>query len=305
MAQPLAAPYSEFADDDGAPLAGGKVYTYAAGTDTPQDSYTNSTGNIPAANPVVLDSAGRATIWLSGYYKIVVTDANDVIIRTVDNITAVGSSGDMNKSVYDAANIQEQLVGLTAVQTLTNKTITTKASATGGAGFNIPAGTAPNSPVSGDEWGTTAGRYARINGATKQYGFVAAATYTAAVTCGTSGTVTLNTSFDTLSEYRVGDLVFVQGLLVVSSVSSPLGELRISLNTTAAGSLTEGADFAIADLILDGTASANAGRNVATIAPGGTYIVGQTASATGLTNNLAAQITTSTSIYVQAIYRAA
>lgn len=35
-----------------------------------------------------------------------------------------GGSGDMTKAVYDASNIGEQLVGLTATQTLTNKTLT-------------------------------------------------------------------------------------------------------------------------------------------------------------------------------------
>lgn len=124
MAQPMALPYSYFADANGAPLAGGKVYTYIAGTTTPQNSYTDSTGITPAANPVILDSAGRAEIWLSGYYKIIIKDSLDNIIHTTDNITALGSTGDMNKSVYDAANIQEQLVGLTAVQTITNKTLT-------------------------------------------------------------------------------------------------------------------------------------------------------------------------------------
>ena len=43
---------------------------------------------------------------------------------------------------------------------------TTTASATGGAGFNLPHGTAPTSPVNGDFWTTTLGVYARINGST-------------------------------------------------------------------------------------------------------------------------------------------
>lgn len=123
MAQPLAAPFSYFADANGAPLAGGKVYTYAAGTTTPQNSYTDAGGAVPAANPVILDSAGRATIWLSGYYKIVVKDALDNTISTTDNITATSTGGDMLASIYDPAQIEEQLVGLTAAQTLTNKTL--------------------------------------------------------------------------------------------------------------------------------------------------------------------------------------
>jgi hypothetical protein len=54
-------------------------------------------------------------------------------------------------------------------------------------------------------------------------------TYTAAIACGTSGTVTLNASYDTASYTKIGDLVSVQGLLIVSSVSSPVGYFTISL----------------------------------------------------------------------------
>lgn len=88
MAQPLAAPYSYFADANGAPLSGGKVYTYFAGTSTPQAAYTDSTGGIALSNPVILDSAGRAQIWLIGSYKIIVKDSLDNTISTTDNITA-------------------------------------------------------------------------------------------------------------------------------------------------------------------------------------------------------------------------
>ena len=45
--------------------------------------------------------------------------------------------------------------------------IVTVASAAGGAGLNLPPGTAPNSPRDGDLWTTTAGLYARINGTTQ------------------------------------------------------------------------------------------------------------------------------------------
>ena len=54
-------------------------------------------------------------------------------------------------------------------------------------------------------------------------------TYTAAITCGTSGTITLNTATDTASYTKIGDLVSVQGLLIVASVSSPVGYFKISL----------------------------------------------------------------------------
>lgn len=45
--------------------------------------------------------------------------------------------------------------------------ITTVASASGNAGFNLPAGSAPSSPTNGDIWTTTSGLFSRINGATQ------------------------------------------------------------------------------------------------------------------------------------------
>jgi hypothetical protein len=55
-----------------------------------------------------------------------------------------------------------------AGDTFTGK-LNTAASAAGGAGFSLPAGFAPTSPVNGDVWTTTTGLFARVNGATQQY----------------------------------------------------------------------------------------------------------------------------------------
>lgn len=45
------------------------------------------------------------------------------------------------------------------------------ASAAGGASLNIAPGSAPSAPDNGDEWATSAGRFAKMNGATRQYVF--------------------------------------------------------------------------------------------------------------------------------------
>lgn len=82
----LPVPKAQFFDNNGVPLNGGKVYTYEAGTTTPKDTYVASDG-AANLNPVILDSAGRANIWLDGNYKITLTDANDVPIYTVDDVT--------------------------------------------------------------------------------------------------------------------------------------------------------------------------------------------------------------------------
>jgi hypothetical protein len=57
-------------------------------------------------------------------------------------------------------------------------------------------------------------------------------TYTATMTCSTSGTITLNTSFRTLSYTKIGRQVTVTGTLNVDSVSSPTGVVWISLPFT-------------------------------------------------------------------------
>lgn len=121
MAVLLEAPYSQFLDANGAPLNGGKVYTYTAGTTTPKATFTDNTEVTPAANPIILDSAGRAAIWVTGSYRFDVKTSADVLIRTTDNYTAPTTGGDMLKANYDPANINQQVVGTTAAQTVSNK----------------------------------------------------------------------------------------------------------------------------------------------------------------------------------------
>mgnify|MGYP003343058003 CR=1 FL=1 len=56
---PLAGAGSQFFDNNGVPLAGGLLYTYTAGTTTPQTTYTTNAGTIANANPIVLNAFGR------------------------------------------------------------------------------------------------------------------------------------------------------------------------------------------------------------------------------------------------------
>jgi microcystin-dependent protein len=73
-------------DADGAPLAGGKLYTYASGTSTPLAVYTDVLLTIPAANPVVLDANGESTLYVEAgvAYKFVLKDSSDVTQWTID-----------------------------------------------------------------------------------------------------------------------------------------------------------------------------------------------------------------------------
>ncbi len=57
-------------NNDGTVAAGCKLYTYAAGTTTPKNAYTDSAGAAPHQNPITLDAKGEAVIYWSGAYKV-------------------------------------------------------------------------------------------------------------------------------------------------------------------------------------------------------------------------------------------
>lgn len=89
MASLSPTPKLQFFGTDGLPLVGGKLYTYAAGTTTPLATYTDHTGNTANTNPVILDSAGEADVWLpeTTAYKYVLKTSEDVSLFTVDYVS--------------------------------------------------------------------------------------------------------------------------------------------------------------------------------------------------------------------------
>ena len=108
----------QFFDNNGQPLSGGKIYTYAAGTTTPQATYTSALGITPHSNPIILDSAGRVPggeIWLTDglVYKFVIETSTGGLIGTYDNITGVNSN-------FVNYTVQEEVITATAGQTVFN-----------------------------------------------------------------------------------------------------------------------------------------------------------------------------------------
>lgn len=101
----------QFFDNNGLPLAGGKIYTYAAGTTTPLVTYTARDGVTPNTNPIILDSAGRtpAQIWSTEglLYKYVVATANDVVLRTWDNIGGSTVASDLAQDLASTTDNAE------------------------------------------------------------------------------------------------------------------------------------------------------------------------------------------------------
>ena len=116
---PVGGVAAQFFTNNGTPLAGGKIYTYSAGTTTPATTYTSSQGNVQWTNPIVLNAGGRVPsggeIWLTDgiNYKFVLKDANDVTIATYDNISGINSS-------FVAYTNQQEIQVATAGQTVFN-----------------------------------------------------------------------------------------------------------------------------------------------------------------------------------------
>ena len=102
---PLGGAASQFFDNNGVILSGGKIYAYAAGTTTPQATYTSSSGATPHANPIILDSAGRVPngeIWLTDnlVYKFIIETSTGVLLGTYDNLPGINDV-DFNASLVE------------------------------------------------------------------------------------------------------------------------------------------------------------------------------------------------------------
>ena len=93
----------QFFDENGKPLAAGKLFTYVAGSSTPVFTYKSITGSERNTNPIILDAAGYAdfVLELGASYKFVLKDKNDVFKKQWDNVTAADISKTLEQLVTD------------------------------------------------------------------------------------------------------------------------------------------------------------------------------------------------------------
>lgn len=91
----------QFLNASGVPYSGAKLFYYASGSTTKQNTYTTSVGNVANSNPIVLDSAGRTPygVWLTAglTYKEVLAPSTDTDppgspIYTEDGISGVNDT---------------------------------------------------------------------------------------------------------------------------------------------------------------------------------------------------------------------
>jgi len=96
---PVAGAGWQFFDANGDPLSGGKLYTYIAGTTTPQATYTSVSGLTANANPIILNSEGRVSgtneVWLDSAvsYKLILQTSASVQLWSADDLSGIAGFG--------------------------------------------------------------------------------------------------------------------------------------------------------------------------------------------------------------------
>lgn len=131
MAQGTPLPFvkAQWFDNNADPASGYKLFVYDAGTTTKRTTYSDSALSVANTNPIVLDSAGRALVFLSARsHKLVLapptdTDPPTSPVWTQDNVAALsafatnldlsGTAGEMI-SVNDVVYLSDGNGGTTA-----------------------------------------------------------------------------------------------------------------------------------------------------------------------------------------------
>jgi hypothetical protein len=124
----------------------------------------------------------------------------------------------------------------------------------------------------------------------------------ATVTCSTSGTVTLDSGYNSLSYVKIGSVVHLTGLLSVTSVSSPVGAFSVPLPFVVAN-LADAAGTSAATVHIDATNTANSSDFCAIVNETETALRVYLGNTTSLTSDSANQLKAGSSIYISVTYR--
>lgn len=159
--QPLSSPKFRAFTASGQPLAGGKLYAYAAGTSTPLATYTTRAGTVANPSPVVLDANGEADVWLtpSTLYKFELRSSTEVVQWTVDNFPAPPDSA-VNNSFSAGITVTQSAANTQAVQatgTGTGPGVAATGGGTSGTGVSGTGGAPNGAGVAGTGAGTGPG----------------------------------------------------------------------------------------------------------------------------------------------------
>jgi hypothetical protein len=122
----LVSPKNQFFDSSGAPLTGGTVTTYLAGTTTLATTYQDKALTTANTNPITLNARGECSIWgdSGSNYKWLVKDSTGATLYTEDNIPGAADTGAAATAAAAAAAVHA-----TAAQTAETNAETAEANA--------------------------------------------------------------------------------------------------------------------------------------------------------------------------------
>lgn len=125
--------------------------------------------------------------------------------------------------------------------------------------------------------------------------------HTATITCSTSGTISVDGSYNQLSYTKIGRMVTVCGQLIVSGYSSPVGYAKISL-PFAIADLTQNSGRGVGAITLGDVASSNISNFISTCVEGESVLRIYLGDSTSFQSDSANQIQTNTIIYITFTY---
>lgn len=284
-----------------APLNGdfwsnGSKFRYTLGGttyDIASESYVTTRGYITssALSPYLLSSTAASTYQtIAGMSSYLTTASAASTYQTISGMSSYLTTSAAASTYLTQANAASTYFTIAsaaskanlASPTFTGK-VTTAASATGGAGFNIPHGTAPTSPVNGDIWTTTTGLFARVNSVTRQYVDLDG-------TQTINGTKTFSAASQTFGNSTASGTINIGTGATVSGSTKALnlgtGGVAGSTTTITIGSNSGGTSTTTLQGTTNGVTAA-ADTNSTALATTA-FVVGQAGSATPLVNGTAA-----------------
>ena len=141
IATPMPQIRAKFTNKLGIPLSGCKVYTYEPNSNIPKTTWLNINKTVENTNPILLDAAGEADIFLDGLYRVVVKDRFGFVVYDVEK---TGAHTEWDASfIVDSSGLSQQEIN-NKNNTISHVALMLDAPVVNGKIFNVLSRDSPN-----------------------------------------------------------------------------------------------------------------------------------------------------------------